>query len=190
MSTTIRSARRMRAMALLTVSSARCRRSRTPRFSSVNQATWRPASTACCPRASRRNVFPVPEGPHTTRFSRLPIHSRVRSACWVGAGMEDSSGCQAWNVFPVGNPAAARRVARAERARAAGFFGEQGLQDLGWVPALAFGGGDHLWCQAADVGQAEPAQQLVELGRQRRRRGNPCDWCGTAGHWWTSLPAP
>ena len=46
-STMTRSARRTRAMALLTVSSARCRRSNTPRSSRVNQATLSPASTAC-----------------------------------------------------------------------------------------------------------------------------------------------
>src|SRR5450759_3709341 len=41
---------------------------------------------------------------------------QVRSACWVGAGIEDASGDHAWNVLPVGNPAAARRVASAERS--------------------------------------------------------------------------
>lgn len=61
----------------------------------------------------------MPEGPHTTKFSRRPIHSSVRNACWVGAGMEDSSGCQSWNAFPVGNPAAALRVASADRSRPA-----------------------------------------------------------------------
>ena len=28
-----------------------------------------PVSTACWPRASSRNVLPVPDGPQTTRFS-------------------------------------------------------------------------------------------------------------------------
>ena len=53
---------------MVTVSSARCRRRRTPRSSRVNQATLRPCSTACWPRASRRNVLPVPED----RAGRLP----------------------------------------------------------------------------------------------------------------------
>ena len=57
-------------MALVTVSSARWRRTSTPRASRVNQATCSPVSTACWPRASRRNVLPVPDGPQTTRFSR------------------------------------------------------------------------------------------------------------------------
>jgi hypothetical protein len=48
---------RPRAMALLTVSSARCRRSSTPRSSRVNQATFGPAPTACWPSASSRNVL-------------------------------------------------------------------------------------------------------------------------------------
>lgn len=68
----------------------------------MNQATFNPSSTACGPRASSRNVFPVPDGPHTTRFSRRCTHSRVRSACWVGAGIEETSGCHASKVFPVG----------------------------------------------------------------------------------------
>ena len=47
------------------------------------------ASTATWPRASKKNVFPVPDGPHTTRFSRRRTHSKVRSDDWVGAGIED-----------------------------------------------------------------------------------------------------
>ena len=76
-------------MALVTESSARCRRISTPSCWRVNQATCFPVSTAAWPRASSRNVLPVPEGPQTTRFSCRPIHSSVRSAAWVGAGMED-----------------------------------------------------------------------------------------------------
>ena len=106
-------------MALLTLSSARCRPTSTPSCSRVNQATFRPCSTACWPRASSRNVLPVPEGPQITRFSLRPIHSNVWRACWVGSGTELTWGCQASKVFPVGNAAAARRVASAERARPA-----------------------------------------------------------------------
>ena len=76
-----------------------------PSDSGVNQATWRPVSTAAWPRASSRKVFPVPDGPQTTRFSWRPIHSRVRSAAWVGAGMKDRASSQAAKVFPVGNAA-------------------------------------------------------------------------------------
>ena len=43
----------------------------------------------------------------------------MRKACWVGAGIEDASAFQASKVLPVGKPAAARRVASAERSRPA-----------------------------------------------------------------------
>ena len=118
-STITKSARRIRVIALVTESSARWRRTRTPRASRVNQATWRPASTAAWPSASSRNVLPVPAGPQTTRFSARPIHSRVRSAAWVGAGIEEVASFQAWKVFPVGNAARARPVANEERSRPA-----------------------------------------------------------------------
>ena len=48
-----------------------------------------------------------------------PIHSRVRSAAWVGAGIEDVASSQASKVLPVGNAARARRVAGEERSRPA-----------------------------------------------------------------------
>jgi len=35
----------------------------------------------------------------------------------VGCGIEEADSCQASNVFPVGKPAAVRRLARAERSR-------------------------------------------------------------------------
>ena len=57
----------------------------------------------------------VPDGPHTTRFSRRWIHSRVRSARWVGAGIELTVSSEASKVLPVGNPAALR-LARIEDA--------------------------------------------------------------------------
>jgi len=102
-STTIRSARRMRATTRLTESSERWARTRAPRSSRRNHATRIPASTTCWPRASRKNVFPVPDGPQTTTFSFRPIHSKVRNACWVGAGIEDAASSQVSNVFPSGS---------------------------------------------------------------------------------------
>ena len=48
-----------------------------------------------------------------TRFSWLPIHSRVRNAAWVGAGIELVVSFQASKVFPVGNPAGWRFEERA-----------------------------------------------------------------------------
>ena len=68
-------------------------------------------------RAPHARVLPVPGGPQTTRFSRRWIHSRARSADWVGAGIDDSAGSQAAKVLPVGNPARVRRVVSAERSR-------------------------------------------------------------------------
>jgi hypothetical protein len=79
-----------------------------------NERRWA-TRTSLAERTGRsRNVFPVPDGPQTTRFSRRCTHSSVRSACWVGTGIELASLCQASKVFPVGNAAAARRVASAE----------------------------------------------------------------------------
>ena len=156
-------------MALVTESSARCRRTRAPTCSRVNQATFLPGSTTAWPRASSMNVLPVPDGPQTTRFSWRPIHSRVRSAAWVGAGTEDRRSSQASNVFPVGNAALARRVAREERVPAGDFLGEQGAQDLGGVPPLGLGRGDDLGGGAAHVGQPHAAQQLLQAVVERRR---------------------
>ncbi len=85
----------------------------------MNQETFSPCSTACWPRASSRNVLPVPEGPQRTRFSLRVTHSRVRSACWVGTGIEEAASSQASKVLPVGKPAAVRRVASAARSRPA-----------------------------------------------------------------------
>ena len=68
---------------------------------------------------------------------------------------------------------------------AGGFLAEQGPENLGRFPALRPGGGDHLRCVPADVGQPQPPQQRLEVIRQRwrcrdtrrgrdgRRRGGP-----------------
>jgi hypothetical protein len=72
-------------MALVTVSSARCRRTSTPSDSGVNQATFIPASTACCPRASSRKVFKVPAGPQTNQVF-LAVHPFQRAQGLLGGG--------------------------------------------------------------------------------------------------------
>ena len=147
-------------MALVTVSSARCRRIRTPRSSRVNQATCKPCSTACWPRASSRNVLPVPDGPQTTRFSLRCTHSRVRSACWVGAGIEEASGFQASKVFPVGNAAAARRVASADRSRPATSSANRARStstgSQRWALAVATPPGRRRGCAASAAAAAGP----------------------------------
>ena len=40
-----------------------------------------------------------------TRYSARPIHTRVASASWVAAGMEDSPARQEEKVLPEGNAA-------------------------------------------------------------------------------------
>ena len=110
-----------------------------------------------------------PDGPQTTRFSCRPIHSRVRSAAWVGAGTEDRRSSQASKVLPVGNAARARRVASADRSRPATSSVSRRAEHLGGVPPLGFGGGQDLGGGAADVRQPHPAQQLFQPGVQRRR---------------------
>ncbi len=118
------------------------------------------------------NVLPVPDGPQTTRFSCRPIHSRVRSAAWVGAGTEDRRSSQASNVFPLGNAARVRRVASEELVAAGDFLREQGPQDLGRVPPLGLGRGDDLGGDAPHVGQPHAAQQLLQpVVEGRRGRG-------------------
>ena len=84
--------------------------------------------------------------------------------------MELAPACHDPNVFPVGNAAAARSVARAGAFPARGFLGEQGPQDLGGFPPLRPGGGDHLGCVTADVRQPQPPQQRLQVAGQRRRR--------------------
>ena len=130
----------------------------------------RPCSTACWPRASSRNVFPVPEGPHTTRFSCRYTHSRVRSACWVGARIEDARGCHASKDFPVGNPAAARRVARSKRSLPATTSAKRALRTSAGSHRCPFAvGRDDLGSVTADVRQPQPAQQFFQVRGQRRR---------------------
>lgn len=59
-------------IALLTLSSARCRRTRAPSSPMENQATVRPVSLASWSRASQKWLLPVPDGPQMHR-SALPV---------------------------------------------------------------------------------------------------------------------
>ena len=54
------------------------------------------------------------------------------------------------------------------------FLGKQDAEHLGGFPPLGAGGGEHVGCGLAQVGQAHPAHERVELGRERR--------CRRAGH--------
>ena len=174
-------------MALVTVSSARWRRTRTPRASRVNQATCSPASTACCPRASSRNVLPVPAGPQTTRFSARPIHSRVRSAAWVGAGIEDSRRVPGGEGLAGGEPRPGPAGGQRGPVPAGDLLGQQRFEHLGGVPALRFGGGQQLGGGAADIRQPHPPQQPLQLGVQRRGAG--CGSVMAVGHGWPRSPS-
>ncbi len=62
------------------------------------------------PGGRKHDRLPAPRPRRgNSRFSRLPTHSRVRSADWVGAGIDDRAGSQASKLLPLGNPATARR---------------------------------------------------------------------------------
>src|ERR1700730_1108022 len=79
-STAINSDRRIRATALVTVSSARWRRTRPPRSSRANQATLRPASTQSGlggRRDRRRGRFPRLEGLAGREGGRGPAGSEA-----------------------------------------------------------------------------------------------------------------
>ena len=141
------------------------------RVSRVNQATRRSFSIAAWARASTKCDLPVPDGPAMTRFSARPIHSRVASAFWVAAGMEESSGRQEAKVLPAGKPGGLAAHPAGGGVAAGDFLGEQDAEDLGGVPALGAGGGQHVGGGLAQVGQPHPAQQRVQLGGERRGGG-------------------
>ena len=89
--------------------------------------------------------MPVPDGPHTTRFSWRSIHSRVaQRSLGRSAGSTEIVSSQVSNVLPVGNPAALRRVTTDDRLPASEFLGEQGPHGFGGFPALRLRGGEHV----------------------------------------------
>lgn len=150
-------------------------RTRTPRDSRLNHATLRPASTAAWPRASRNIVLPVPDGPRTSRFSRLPTHSRMRSAAgWerestTGLGPRRQRSCRSATPLPPGGlqPRTGSAWPPPRRAVFAAFRP---------APALRPGGGQHLGSGPAVVGQAHAPQERLELSVQRRGLGSPLRW--------------
>ena len=148
----------------------------TPRASRVNQATCFPASTAAWPRASTRNVLPVPASKQTTRFSARPIHSRVRSAAWVGVGSRTvrrprRRRSSRWGTPP--GPAGGQRAP----VPAGDLLGDQHGRHLGGVPALRFRGGEDLGGGAADVWEPHPAwQRLPDRGQAVAGSGFVWSW--------------
>ena len=167
-SITIRSARISRLIALLTESSARWRRINVASDSSVCQATVLPSSIAACPKASARWLLPVPDGPQMQRFSARAIHSSVRSACCVAAGIGDAAAFHASNVLPAGSPRRAATHPDRRAVAAGGLLGEQDAQHFGGIPALGLRRGEDLGGGVANVGHPQPPQQPVDLIGQRR----------------------
>ena len=157
-------------------------------FLDVNQATVRPVSMASWPSASQEWLLPVPDGPHTQRFSCRSTHSRVRSACWVGRGWGSGfrphvEGLADREVrlpaaHPQGGVVAAGSPRSAARAAA--------RRD----PALRAGGGHHVQWGSAQVGQAEPAgkrDDVVQRLGGRSVTAGPTDTDGSRR--WHRSPA-
>ena len=122
--------------------------------------------------------MPVPEGPQTTRFSCRPIHSSVRSAGWVGAGIDDSRSSQACEGLAGGKRGAGAAGAQRGAVPAGDLLGQQRSEHLGGVPPLRLGGGQHLGGGAAHVRQPHPPQQRLQSRRRSaavrgRRRSRP-----------------
>ena len=156
-------------MALVTESSARCRRTRAPSCSRVNQATFLPGfdgglaegleheRLAGAGRPADDEVL-VPADPFQGPQRGLG-GGRDRGQVLV-PGVERLPGRE-------GGPGAAGGQRRA--VPSGDFLGEQGAQDLGGVPPLGLGRGDDLGRDAAHVGQPHAAQQLLQPVVERRR---------------------
>jgi hypothetical protein len=139
------------------------------------------------PEVSRKSVLPVPEGPQITTFSLRPIHSSVRSACCVGAGIEEAAGSQVSKVFPVGKPAALRLVAGMDRDRPVtssvkrALMTSAGSQRWARAVAISSGASARAWgifnCRISASSSAGSTGALAGTGLTRfppaRRR-----------HWW------
>ena len=92
-----------------------------------------------------------------TRFSRRPTHSSVRSARWVGRPrLRTSRVPRPRTPSRWGNPAAALRVASAERSRPPASSVEERPEHLERFPTVSLRGGDHLGCVATNVRQPQP----------------------------------
>ena len=100
---------------------------------------------------------PRPDGPATTTFSARPTLSRLRSARWVAAGMDERPSAQVSKVLPAGKRA--RRRVDGRVVPAVGLCLEEHPEHLGGVPALGPPGEHHVLCLLADVFEPQaPAQ--------------------------------
>ena len=151
---------------------------RTPRSSSLNQATRIPASTACWPRASRKNVSPVPEGRRPRRFPAGDPFQRPQRLLGRGRDGGRRPGPRRRRSSRSGSPRPCS-VGEHGPGPAGGFLGEEGFDDLGRFPALGAGGRDQVRCQRPGVGHFQGPHQRLEVRRQRRSRGR--SWYGAHG---------
>ena len=156
-------------MALVTESSARCRRTRAPSCSRVNQATFLPAATAAWPRASSMNVLPGAgrAADDEVLVAADPFQGPQRG---LGGGRDRGQPLVPGVERLPGREGGPGAAGGQRGAVAAGdLLGEQRPQDLGGVPPLGFGRGDDLGRDAAHVRQPHPAQQLLQAVVERRR---------------------
>ena len=101
--------------------------------------------------------------------------------------MEESVFAPGRERFPGGQPGGLAADPAPGFVAAADFFFEQDADDLGGVPPLGAGGGEHVGCGFAEVGEAHPAQHRVQGVRDRRRDGRGGGE-GGPGHGWSPLP--
>lgn len=167
-STTPRWARSSRLRALVTLSSARCRRTTTPRTVRVNQATSGPGSTACCPRAGAGTSC-------RSRTARRPRGNPVGQCTPESAGPAASApACCSRRPATPRKPCGSGLRRRRRRVASA----EPSCRAVSWaVSARSTSTGSQRCALAvakpsrarARVGQPRPAQQCVQIRRQRRR---------------------
>ncbi len=146
------------------VSSTRWRRTRAPRSSTENHTTRWPALMAWWPRASVRWLLPVLEGPQTTMLSWRPTHSRLLKACWVAGVIEERAACQVSKVLPAGSWAALRRASVVEASGPSTSARSSTRSSSAGSQRCAFRGEQHFGGLLADVAEAEPTAEALELG--------------------------
>ena len=125
----------------------------------------------------------MPDGPQTTRFSWRPTHSRVRSAAWVGAGIEDRRVVPGVEGLPGREGGPGPPGGQGGAVPAGDFLGEQDPQDLGRFPPLGPGGGEDLGGARRICGSRIRRSSCFEVVGQRRRGR------GAGGHRATSWPS-
>ena len=164
-STTMRSLRQIRATVRATDPSALAWPIAAVRDSRVNQATRRSFSIAAWARASTKWRLAGAGRPGDGEV--LCPADPFQGGQGVLGGLGDGGllGPPGGERFPGGERGGLAAHPPGGGVAAGDFLGEQDAQDLGGVPALGAGGGEHVGGGVAQVGQAHPAQERVELGR-------------------------